>query len=182
MNCPICNNEKVEENSTQCSECSSDLTSFTLINEVSNQRSSLKKLIILSTAVALVSLGGLGYTYMQGNASATSTVDETLAPDNSVLAELEGLKKELATKDAEITSLSTKLEELHATIESSAADMEEKHRTGSHILHVVKEGESLWSISELYHGHGFKHHHIGGHNTVSNPDHIEVGDTLVILN
>jgi len=182
MSCPICKSEKVGEQASHCPECNSDLTSFALINEVSNQTSSLKKASMSLGLVALLTMAGWAFTYTQGSAGAAVTVDETAMPDNTAVAELADLKKALATKDDEIASLSGKIEALHATIESSASDIVEVGVHGKHKLHIVKEGESLWSISELYHGHGFKHHHIGGHNTVDNPDHIEVGDTLVILN
>ena len=182
MNCPICKSENVGKHASHCPECNSDLTSFALINEVSNQKSSLKRASISLALVALVTLIGWAFTYTQGKADAAVTVDETAMPDYTAVAELSGLKKAIAAKDAEITSLNNKLEELHTTIESSAADVLEAGTHGTHKLHIVKEGESLWSISELYHSHGFMQHHIGGHNQVDNPDHIEVGDTLVILN
>jgi len=183
MNCPVCNSEKVEENASQCPECNSDLTSFSLINEVSNQRSSSKKVIMLLTVLAVVTIGGWAYTYMEGSAEATATSEETVEPTNTNAAEMDALKKTIEAKDAEIAGLNAKLSELHATIESSAADVVVQDADGgSHTEHIVKAGESLWSISELYHGHGFKHHHIGGHNEVDDPNHIEVGDTLFIKN
>ena len=182
MNCPICKSEKVGEHDSQCLECKSDLTSFILLNEVSNQRSSLKKSMMMFAAVAVITLCGWAYTYTQGNASAAVTADEVEVPDNTGATEIEALKKVLASKDAEITSLNSKLTELQTTIESSLDDVQETDADGTHTLHIVKDGESLWSISQLYHGHGFKHHHIAGQNEVNNPNHIEVGDTLVINN
>ena len=138
--------------------------------------------MLLFAALAFVTLGGWAYTYTQGKSSVTITEEATVAPDQSVLAELEVLKNDLSTREEEITALTDKLAELHATIESSEADLIEEDALGSHTIHVVKEGESLWSISELYHGHGFKHLHIANSNELRNANHIEPGDTLIIQN
>ena len=182
MNCPICKSEKVEENASNCPECESDLTTFALLNDASKERSSLRKATGFLVVLTLLTLGGWAFSHYNGMADSTATVEEAALPDNLAADEIETLEKALAAKEEEITKLSSQLTELHATIESSADDLIEVDADGVHKLHVVKEGESLWSISELYHGHGFKHHHIAGHNEVDNPDHIEVGDTLVIQN
>jgi len=126
-------------------------------------------------------LGG-GFTYYDGSADDAGIIEETSTPANLGADDVEILEKTLAAKDEEITKLNNKLKELHATIESSLNDQIIKDAEGTHKLHIVQAGESLWSISELYHGHGFKHHHIAGHNKVDNPDHIEAGDTLEIQN
>jgi len=38
----------------------------------------------------------------------------------------------------------------------------------------------MWGISKTYHGHGFKHKEIAGHNELNNSKDIKVGDTLII--
>jgi len=182
MNCPICKSEKVEENASNCPECESDLTTFTLLNDASKERSGLRKATSFLVLLTLLTLGGWAFSYYNGMADSTATVEEAALPDNLAADEIDVLQNTLAAKEEEITKLNNKLAELHATIESSAHDLTEEDASGVHKLHIVKEGESLWSISELYHGHGFKHHHIAGHNELDNPNHIEVGDTLVIQN
>ena len=138
--------------------------------------------MLLFAALTLVTLGGWAYTYTQGKADAAVTEDVRMAPDKSVLDELEHAKEDLSAKDAEIAALTNKLAELHATIESSEADLIETDAAGTHTIHIVLKGESLWSISEFYHGHGFKHIHIADHNELRNANHIEPGDTLIIKN
>jgi hypothetical protein len=181
MNCPICKSEKVEDTATECPECESDLTTFALITDVSKERSSLRKATTFLAVLMLLILTGWAFTYYQGKADA-AVVEQATLPDNLAADEVEILEKALTVKDDEIAKLNTQLAELHATIESSAHDVTIEDSDGIHKLHIVEVGESLWSISELYHGHGFKHHHIAGHNEVNNPNHIEVGDTLVIQN
>ncbi len=48
--------------------------------------------------------------------------------------------------------------------------------------HTVKEGESLWTISEIYYKSGYNWVDIRDANTVGNPDLIEAGTTLTIPN
>ena len=182
MNCPICKSEKVEDFTSQCPECKSDLTTFSLISDVSNERSKLRKITNFLASLSLLFLVGWGFTYYDGSTGEAVIVKETSTSDDLQAKEIEALEKTLAAKEEEITKLNNKLTELHATIESSVNDLTIKDADGVHKLHIVKAGETLWSISELYHGHGFKHHHIAGHNEVDNPNHIEVGDTIMILN
>lgn len=47
-------------------------------------------------------------------------------------------------------------------------------------LHIVREGETLWSISEKYHGHGFAHDDIADHNEMNDPHLVSPGDTIII--
>jgi len=182
MNCPICKSEKVEDFTSQCPECKSDLTTFTLISDVSNERSKLRKITNFLAALSLLTLAGWGFTYYDDSSGESVIVEEASSPSDLQANEIEILEKTLSAKEEEITKLNNKLTELHATIESSVNDLTIKDTDGVHKLHIVKAGETLWSISELYHGHGFKHHHIAGHNEVDNPNHIEVGDTIIILN
>ena len=179
MNCPICKNEGLEAGASNCSSCGSDLSAFHIIGEVSNQQSMLKRLSsILAILILLIAFGWV-FTSMTGSGEVTATELPSVEPVGAA-AELEELTKTLATKDAEIAELKAELSELFATIESSKSAVEVEDEEGSHTLHIVKEGESLWSISEKYHGHGFKHNHIADHNELNNPHYIKVGDTIVV--
>jgi len=179
-NCPICQQEQVDEEVMHCPECDSDLTAFSQLNHISENTNRLSKTIKVLFVVLLLVIVGWGVTYYSGSADDVVIIEETSPPTNQAADEIEILGKTLAAKDKEITKLKNKLKELHATIESSVNDQVVEDSEGVHKLHIVKDGESLWSISELYHGHGFKHHHIAGHNQISNSDHIQVGDTLEI--
>jgi len=180
--CPVCQQELVDEEALHCTECDSDLTAFSQLKQISENKSRLSKTINVLFATLLLVLGGWGLTYYDASADDAVIIEETSPPANLEADEIEILKKTLEAKDEEITTLNNKLKELHATIESSVNDQTVKDAEGVHKLHIVKAGESLWSISELYHGHGFKHYHIGSQNELNNPDHLEVGDTLEIQN
>lgn len=179
MNCPICKNEELEAGASQCSACSSDLSAFNLIGEVSNQQSMLKRLsTILGILVLLVAFGWV-FTSMTGSTEVAAT-EQPVAVETEAAPEVEELNKAIEAKDSEIAELKAELSELFATIESAKSDIEVEDGEGGHTLHIVREGESLWSISEKYHGHGFKHDHIANHNELNDPHYIEVGDTIVV--
>ncbi|HIA36239.1 MAG TPA: LysM peptidoglycan-binding domain-containing protein [Flavobacteriales bacterium] len=180
--CPVCQQEQVDKEALHCTECDSDLTAFSQLNQISENTNRLSKTIKVLFVVLLLVSVGWGFTYYNGSADDAVIIEETSPPANQAADEIEILEKTLAAKDEEITKLNNKLKELHATIESSVNDQTITDAEGTHKLHIVQAGESLWSISELYHGHGFKHHHIGSHNEISNPDHIQAGDTLEIQN
>ena len=173
---------KLTKKVIHCPECDSDLTAFSQLNQISENTNRLSKTIKVLFVVLLLVIVGWGFTYYNGGADDAVIIEETSPPTNQAADEIDILEKTLAAKDEEITKLSNKLKELHATIESSVNDQVVEDSKGVHKLHIVEAGESLWSISELYHGHGFKLHHIAGHNEISNPDHIQVGDTLEIQN
>lgn len=48
--------------------------------------------------------------------------------------------------------------------------------------HIVKAGESLWTIAENYYSSGFNYVDIAKENNLSNPSAIEVGQKLTIPN
>ncbi len=46
--------------------------------------------------------------------------------------------------------------------------------------HVVTKGESLWSIAQKYYGDGFKWKEIAEANKITNPDILEIGQTISV--
>ena len=178
MDCPVCKNAQVEEGATQCPECSSDLSSFNLIHQITKQRGGLRKTSLILSIVLLLALGGWGATtYMNMSGSGTATpadAEEAQAPADDDNAQVSELNAQVEKQKGEIEQLTSELEELLATIE---AGVDEK---GDFKIHVVQEGESLWSISEEHHGEGHKHAHIADHNEIDNPHYIKVGDTIII--
>ncbi len=101
---------------------------------------------------------------------------ESDSADSQDMEQSGDLQQVLKEKDDKIALLESEVEELIATMQSSHEDVEKPDQT----IHVVEEGESLWSISEMYHGHGFEHAEIAGHNEIDDIHHIKVGDSIII--
>jgi nucleoid-associated protein YgaU len=57
---------------------------------------------------------------------------------------------------------------------------EENQQTQLPTIHVVKEGENLWTISQQYYGTGYNWSDIAQANDLANPGDINVGETLDI--
>ena len=171
MICPICKAAKVSEDGSSCSGCDSDLSAFKHLKVISKNRNTLKTTSISLGITLLLALIGLGFAYINAESSQSKP-----AP---IQANTE-MDKLLAKKDAQIMELNAELDELAATINSAQDDSEKSDNEGDFTLHVVKKGESMWGISKTYHGNGFKHEDIAGHNELDNSHNIRVGDTLII--
>lgn len=183
MNCPICDDPNIPEGAESCANCGSDLRAFHDIQRVQVQRRNYRTLSLVLGALAIVLVSYviafrfLSAEPMQNDSGEHATMamasNSTASSDPDAMDEL---KSQLIEKDAEIVTLQSEIAQLEATMQSSFDDVKDK----DHTIHVVKEGETLWSISEMYHGHGFEHATIAGHNEVSNMNHIEVGDSIII--
>ena len=62
------------------------------------------------------------------------------------------------------------------------ADKQTAQSTSLPAKHIVKAGESLWTISETYYKSGYNWVDIRDVNNITNPDLIEAGQTLTIPN
>jgi nucleoid-associated protein YgaU len=58
--------------------------------------------------------------------------------------------------------------------------IETKYPEISQTVHVVKEGDSLWKISEKYLGNGFLWEKISEANQIKDPKNIRIGDRIII--
>ena len=91
-------------------------------------------------------------------------------------SEIEGLSSEvesLKESNAQLAEQITTIEVLEMAEDGETIEKD-------YHVHIVKQGESLWSIAEKYHDDCFKHEEIAGHNELNDPHFIEVGDTVII--
>ncbi|MBT3647233.1 MAG: LysM peptidoglycan-binding domain-containing protein [Flavobacteriales bacterium] len=178
MNCPVCDDPNIPEGAESCESCGSDLRAFQDIQRVQKQRGTFKTASIALAALSLLLIIFLaGSTMMASNGTVDGEVPmESDSADSQDMEQSGDLQQVLKEKDDKIALLESEVEELIATMQSSHEDVEKPDQT----IHVVEEGESLWSISEMYHGHGFEHAEIAGHNEIDDIHHIKVGDSIII--
>jgi len=169
----VCKATEVSEDAPSCSVCGSDLSAFKDLKVIVKNRSTMKITALALGFMLLLAMAGLGFTYMD---------DETVQPAPELADVIDNTKmaEKLAKKDAQIAKLTAELDELTATLNSAENDTEDSDYNGKFTLHIVQKGESMWGISKTYHGHGFKHKEIAGHNELNNSKDIKVGDTLII--
>jgi nucleoid-associated protein YgaU len=176
MDCPVCQNSQIEEGASSCSGCRSDLSAFTHLKAEEKERNGLRKSrLILFIVLGLVLVSWAG-TYA------------TRSPEGPPAAESELLKKTTKDKDRQISELKAKIEEQQSKIEQLESELtglltsleKAADKEGNVTMHVVQKGETLWKISEKYHGNGLKHTHIAEHNKMDQPHYLKVGDTILI--
>ena len=176
MNCPVCKKSELSKGAKNCSSCGSDLSVFEHISHIEKQRKTYKTVSLILAVLLFVGGSTLAALHSMNDQESHSQLQvEEIKLDSNAFV-IDGLQNTLQERDEEIRLLKEEAHALLATMESSHDDVEEE----DHTVHIVQEGESLWSISEMYHGHGFEHEEIAGHNEVNNMHHIEVGDTIIV--
>ncbi|MCH7535111.1 MAG: LysM peptidoglycan-binding domain-containing protein [Bacteroidetes bacterium] len=179
MNCPVCQQDGLEDGAVECSKCGSDISSFSLIGSLKKERSRSK--IIRGILGAMV-VGVVVAWAVLGKSSTNVEVVE----DEKINTEIQKLKNELSEKKNEIVGLNNDITKLRDDFAESQNTVNRDDEGDSlrivkgHTFHVVKEGESLWSISEDYYGDGFKHDRIADHNELDDKHFIKAGDTIII--
>ena len=98
---------------------------------------------------------------------------EKISAQAQTISDLESEKEVLAMRNNELEKQVQSFEVIEMSEDGKSIEQD-------YLVHVVKEGESLWSIAEEYHSDGFKHDEIAGHNDLSDPHYIKAGDTVII--
>ncbi|UTW61841.1 LysM peptidoglycan-binding domain-containing protein [bacterium SCSIO 12741] len=177
MECPVCQHQHVAEDATHCPECNSELSGFEFIKQSKSERRIRKRYLFSLSGIAILLFSGwvVSSTIPEGTERQELETQVTGPTSEEILeAKIEELRTTISEQQKEIERLETVVHDYQAL------DLEMQEGDNNYSVHVVKEGESLWSISEMYHGHGHEHDNIADHNEVNNPHHIKPGDTVVI--
>lgn len=201
MNCPICNNDELNEGAESCPKCGSDLEVFSHIEGAQKQNAFQKKsVIILAALLGIVVVSWGSVSLFSGNKSevkentvvADSAKTIAAKPDSlslAITAITESLKKENEDLKAEVASMksakktvkgsaiATKTQTLKnkKSVKKSSAPVE-----GEIITYTVKRGDSPWTISKKFFKNGSHAKQIVADNNLSNIKTIPVGTKLKI--
>ncbi|MBI2966523.1 MAG: LysM peptidoglycan-binding domain-containing protein [Bacteroidetes bacterium] len=184
MNCPVCNFSALQEGSSTCPQCNSNLDAYSHISKLDTQAGNHRKAIWILSILLLVLVIASGFAYFE-----TDEDSEHAKPENAqvnspaltgkspvtgaddVKVKLENQVKELnvkvSEKDNMIMDLQAKLREAEANKSAS-------------VKYTISEGESLWIIAENELGDGFAYTRIACENNISNPDVILTGKEIRI--
>ncbi|MGY8953495.1 MAG: LysM peptidoglycan-binding domain-containing protein [Flavobacteriales bacterium] len=177
MECPVCHHKQVEEDALNCPNCNSNLQGFRVLDIIEQEQKRWK--------IMLYILGGFLLFIIAVWAMRDQLIEEGVSMDKTSL-----YKDSLALQRSEIEGLSSEVQSLKESNAQMAEQIKEfeviemavegESLEKDYHVHIVKQGESLWSIAEKYHDDGFKHEEIAGHNELNDPHFIEVGDTVII--
>ncbi len=179
MECPVCHHPDLAKEATNCPKCESELKGFNELAAAEVERDKRKKSVnILLTIALLIGLAWIVTSTMMSPKVETSgsneiTFQEKISTQAQTISDLESEKEELAMRNSELEEQVQSFEVIEMSEDGESIER-------NYLVHVVKEGESLWSIAEEYHSDGFKHDEIADHNDLSDPHYIKVGDTVNI--
>jgi len=180
--CPVCQHEHPDEDLLNCPECDSDLSSFAQLKQISNNKSRLIKTnwLLLSVLVLILAGSGGGLYYQNSkNTSKNQKSATTLEKNNT---ELKQMKQKVKKGQNKIKELQMALSSLKQELENTSIDSTELSNTEGYSLHIVEEGETLWSIAERYYGNSVAVKKLLKQNKLAHPKFIKVGEPLVIKN
>lgn len=180
MDCPICSRFQLKDGVVHCPECNSDLGSLQLIDQMAKRHGNFRKAGIVLSILLLIAIGALATSYANRSISQESTqtlVDEPPATTDDKDAQLSELTIQVEEQQMEIDRLTAAMDESMVN-----ADSKITISTKADQLHVVQQGESLWTISKKYYGEGSRHDEIASNNNIVDPKLISTGDTLKIKN
>ncbi len=177
MECPVCHHKQSEEDALKCPNCRSNLEGFKVLDTIEQEQKRWKMLVYILSGILLVVIAG--WTRSGRLIEEEVLMDKTSLYEDSLALqklEIEGLSSEvqsLKKSNAQMAEQITTIEVLEMSEDGETIEKD-------YHVHIVKQGESLWSIAEKYHDDGFKHEEIAGHNELNDPHFIEVGDTVII--
>jgi LysM repeat protein len=189
MNCPVCNTPELNEDTANCPQCHSDLEVFHLIVRASEQRQKSKKIISALGIFAAVTAIGWASSGIFSGKSNNSTPPE-LCPEvtaqNSVRSTpadselISMLTEENETLKSENVSLSAKVNSVKVKPSVKTSVAATTSTESGTIIHTVKKGETLGSISKKYFHTGSKSKQIAADNGLSPKQHLTKGMKLKI--
>ena len=177
MECPVCHHKQSEEDALNCPNCHSNLEGFRVLDTIEQEQKRWKMLVYILSSFLLLVIAGWA---MSGQLveeevlmDKTSLYEDSLALQRSEIEWLSSEVQSLKESNAQMAEQITTIEVLEMAKDGETIEKD-------YHVHIVKQGESLWSIAEKYHDDGFKHEEIAGHNELNDPHFIEVGDTVII--
>ena len=182
MNCPICNHEKIEDGASHCPACDSDLSAFVSLNEVSSSKRRVIKInwLLISILILSLSIGGV-IIYFQSSKNKTIAENSSIRSEKNN-AELKKMKKKIQKGQNKIKELEMALSLVKQELQNTKSATPNINNDKTYSLHIVEEGETLWSIAERYYGNTVAVKKLLKQNNLAHPKFIKAGDPLVIKN
>ncbi|MCF8303317.1 MAG: LysM peptidoglycan-binding domain-containing protein [Bacteroidales bacterium] len=194
MDCPVCKTSGIDDNASKCPNCGSDLTMFRYLDNIRRNWKAQRRNVNLLAVVLLLFVIGVagGMIYWQDSIqSSQNTNSEEI---NQLRDEVERLKNEKDNLMRTIIELrsggnnqrgsgspETSEDEKPATVEQTdrQPQTERQQQQEQWSIHVVKPGETLFSIAREEYGNGHKYKKIMEDNNLTSSS-ITAGQRLKI--
>jgi nucleoid-associated protein YgaU len=170
MECPFCEHTGLDAEVNSCPSCKADLSAYHALDSISASIKKQKTVSLIFIILFILLLLAVVVIYLLMDQDAVSK-DKTSESTNNELV-IQKLQKE---KQA-LQSMVSDLQQENSSLKESAEEM----RANKPVTHVIKQGESLYSIAETYLGNGKLYPKIAADNGIEDPDIIIVGAELVI--
>jgi len=182
MNCPICNNEKLENEASHCSECDSDLSAFVSLNKITSNKNRLVKINwgLFSVMIIILVLFGVGLSFQ--NSKNKTNAEKSFTEIEKSKADVKQMKQKVAMGQKKIKELEMALTLIRQELQNKKNNTTNINNNKAYSLHIVEEGETLWSIAERYYGNTVAVKKLLKQNNLAHPKFIKTGDPLVIKN
>ena len=170
MNCPICDYKDLGKDLQSCPSCNTDLTVFRALDDVEISMQKQKKFTLLFIILFFLAFMACFAIYFILCTSADDLDAE----------------KKITTYEAEIQAITTENQQLRENTSSLKEEIaklrveNEELSALKQITHVIKEGETLYTIARIYLGNGDLYPKIANDNGIEDPDIIITGTELII--
>jgi len=170
MDCPICEYKGLEDDAMKCPACNADVSAYRALDAVEASFQKQKKRTLLFIILFFIAMMGCFAIYV------------ICCINNNAEEE----KAKLAVSEAAMETLSTENQQLKATVENLQAENKQLQETAvkqpkqREVTHLIKSGETLFSITKKYLGNGWLYPELASENGITDPDYITPGQILVI--
>ena len=174
MECPICQQPDLTEDTVTCPKCNSDLESFTHLTHLDKQVKKKTQIMVALASALLFSIIIAGVLFFKTREKTAFILTQNTQID-SLKIEIESLENDnisLATPSEKEQVQTKPAAEIKASSPASV--------TSGETIYVVKKNESLSMIAQKILGDASKYVQIAKDNNIDNPDIIEEGTELKI--
>ena len=172
MECPICEHTGLDKNAETCPSCKADLSTYHALDAIEVSLKKQKNNTLLFMILFIVALLACVAVFFLSSSEGTSKEDEQkIIECNAIVEDLKAENQQLKQSLAEMETKNAQLLEVEVkTPEPVPED----------ITHVIKEGETLFTIAKKYLGNGDLYSKIAKDNGIENPDLIFPGTEIII--
>ena len=183
MKCPVCQTTGLTREINECPNCQADLQAYSLLWALKKKRKYGIGLLISLFVLALlfclawlfVPIEGNDFKSDENRKQSENEIQVFTAENELLMKSLNDSEAIIKHQDSIIAHLEGELAQMKKSASAEVATSKELFQS-----HIVKKGETLFEIAEVFYGDGFDYKRIAKDNSLSNPDIILTGQSLKV--